>query len=406
MRAEAAQHLDAHRVRAEPVGEGGVVLLCEDCCWAEHRHLQAVLHSLEGRPHGDLRLAVPNVAADQVVHGMRRLHGLLHGVDGLKLIAGLRVGEGVLHLVLPQGVRREGVAGQHLPRGVQRDQLVGHLSGGALCPLLGPRPLLAAEPRQRRRVVSGRDVGRDPVQVLRRHVELVALGVLQREVLALAVVTGDASHAREARDAVVNVNNVGAGHELREEGLSPSRVAAQRAAALGVAEDLGVREDGQRARLELQPHALLQRGRGQRDGAGQRRAANVGRQRRPDVVAAQHLLQPLRVVREHDDALARSGTLGGVLREDVQPAPEAGCRKGLQPARPFGRRGRHPFEVQPGGVALDALRDGAPRPPWRGPAIGEFAAGDLGGQQRRRLLLQRLGLLRDPVRLQHGHCGR
>ena len=90
---------------------------------------------------------------------MRRLHGLLHGVDGLKLIAGLRVGEGVLHLVLPQGVRREGVAGEHLPCGVQRHQLVGHLSGRALCPLLGPRPFLAAEPRQRRRVVAGRDVG-------------------------------------------------------------------------------------------------------------------------------------------------------------------------------------------------------------------------------------------------------
>ena len=144
MRAEAAQHLDAHRVRAEPVGEGRVVLLREDRCWAEHRHLQPVLHSLEGGTHGDLRLAVPHVAADQVVHGVRRLHRLLHGVDGLELIAGLRVGEGVLHLVLPQRVRREGVAGEHLPRGVQRDELTGHLASGALCPLLGPRPFLAA----------------------------------------------------------------------------------------------------------------------------------------------------------------------------------------------------------------------------------------------------------------------
>ena len=173
--------------------------------------------------------------------------------------------------------------------------------------------------------------------MLRRHVELVALGVLQREVLALAVVTGDVAHARESGDAVVDVDDVRAGHELREECLSPSRVAAQRAAALGVAEDLGVREDGQRAGLELQPHALLQRRRGQRDGAGRRRAANVVRQRRPDVIAAQHLLQPLRVVREDDYPLSRPRALRGVLCKGVQPAPEAGGGVCLQPARPFGR---------------------------------------------------------------------
>ena len=381
------------------------MLLREDRRGAEHRHLQPVLHSLEGGPDRDLRLAVSHVAADQVVHGVRRLHGLLHGVDGLKLVAGLRVGKGVLHLVLPDGVRREGVAGEHLPRGVQRDELAGHLAGGPLRPLLGPRPLLAAEARQRRRVVAGRDVGREPVQVLRGHVELVALGVLQREVLALAVLTGDASHPGEAGDAMVDVDDVGAGHELREEGLSACCVPSKGAAALGVAEHLHVREDGQRAGLELQAHALLQRGRGQRDGAGRRRAANVVRQRRPDVVAAQHLLQPLRVVGEHDDALARPGAFLGVLCEGVQPAPEAGSGKGLQPARPVGGRGRHPVEVQPNGVALDALRDRAPRPPRRGPAVGQLAARDLRGQQRRRLLLQRLGLLRDTVRLQHGHHG-
>ena len=338
MGAEAAEHLDAHRVGAEPVGEGGVMLLREDRRGAEHRHLQPVLHSLEGGPDRDLRLAVSHVAADQVVHGVRRLHGLLHGVDGLKLVAGLRVGEGVLHLVLPDGVRREGMAGEHLPRGVQRDQLAGHLASGPLRALLGPRPFLAAEARQRRRVVAGRDVGREPVQVLRGHVELVTLGVLQRKVLALSVLTGDEPHTGEARDAVVDVDDVGAGHELREEGLAAGGVPSKGAAALGVAEHLHVREDGQRAGLELQAHALLQRCRSQRDGAGQRRAANVVRQRRPDVVAAQHLLQPLRVVGEHDDALACPGAFLGVLCEGVQPPPESG-----EPERPAA----HPAHRRP-----------------------------------------------------------
>ena len=247
--------------------------------------------------------------------GVRRLHRSLHRVDGLELVAGFRVGEGVLHLVLPEGVRREGVAGEHLPRRVEGNELARHLPRRPVRPLLGPRPLLTAEPRQCRRVVAGRNVGGHAVQVLRGHVELVALGVLQRQVLALTVLGRDAANAGEARDTVVDVHHVRPRHELRQERLAACGVPAQRPAALGVAEDLRVREDGQRPVVELEAHSLLQRRRGEGHGAGRGRAADVRQQRGADVEAGQHLLEALGVVREHDDALAGAGALGGVLGE-------------------------------------------------------------------------------------------
>ena len=56
-------------------------------------------------------------------------------------------------------------------------------------------------------------------------------------------------------------------------------------------------------------------------------------------------------------------------------------------------------------MALDAPGDGAPRPPRRGPAVRKLAAAHLGREEGGRLLLERRGLLRDAVRLQHGDDG-
>ena len=93
-----------------PLGEGLEVLLHEQGRRHQDRDLLAVLHRLERGPHGDLGLAVADVAADQPVHRDRLLHVGLDLVDGGELVGGLDVREGVLELALPRGVGAERVA--------------------------------------------------------------------------------------------------------------------------------------------------------------------------------------------------------------------------------------------------------------------------------------------------------
>ena len=64
-----------------PLGERVEVLLDEQRRRHQDGDLLAVLHRLERRPHGDLGLAVADVAADQPVHRDRLLHVGLDLVD-------------------------------------------------------------------------------------------------------------------------------------------------------------------------------------------------------------------------------------------------------------------------------------------------------------------------------------
>ncbi len=57
----------------------------------------------------------------------------------------------------------------------------------------------------------------DSVQVLDRHVELVAVRVLQLHVLALTLPVGDSAHGEEAADSVIAMYHHVAGLELEAE---------------------------------------------------------------------------------------------------------------------------------------------------------------------------------------------
>ena len=139
---------DLDRELRHPLGERREVLLREQRRRHEHGHLLAVLHRLERRAHRDLGLAVADVAADHPVHRDRLLHVGLDLVDRGELVGRLDVGEGVLELALPRGVRAERVARRGHPRAVQPDQLGGDLLDRLARPALGLGPVGAAEPVQ------------------------------------------------------------------------------------------------------------------------------------------------------------------------------------------------------------------------------------------------------------------
>src|SRR5918996_401142 len=64
--------------RRVPLGERHLVLFGKQRGGDQDGHLLAVQHRLERRPHGDLGLAVSDIAAQEPIHRFRSLHRPLH----------------------------------------------------------------------------------------------------------------------------------------------------------------------------------------------------------------------------------------------------------------------------------------------------------------------------------------
>ena len=184
----------------------------------QHRDLLALLHRLERRAHGDLGLAVADVAADQPVHRYDATHVGLDLLDRAQLVGGLVERERVLELGLPRGVGAEGVALGGLAGGVQLDQLGRDLAHRLAGPALALGPVAAAEPVEAGLLAA--DVAGHLVERVGGHVEPVgrvaALGgaVLEDEVLADRAVHLALLHLHEPADAVLLVDDEVAGLEL------------------------------------------------------------------------------------------------------------------------------------------------------------------------------------------------
>ena len=172
----------------------------------EHRHLLPVLHGLEGGPHRHLGLPEPDVAADEPVHRPFRLHVGTDIGDGPGLIRRLGELEPVFQLLLPRGVRPEGMACHLQPLPVELDELDRHLVDGG--PGLGPRlaPLGSAQPVERRCLSPA--VGGEGLDLIRRQVELVVSPVLEQEVVPRRPVDRPRDHPLVPRHPVLPVHDV------------------------------------------------------------------------------------------------------------------------------------------------------------------------------------------------------
>ena len=162
------------------------MLLRQDGGGAQHHDLAVVLAALEGGTQGDLGLAEAHVAAEQPVHGLRRLHVGLDVCDGACLVGRHIVGEACLHVLLGGPVGREGVT---LHRGASRvevDQVEGELLRAPAGLSRGARPVGGVEAGEARARAVGAHIARQAVDLLEGNIELVLARVLEQEVVALA----------------------------------------------------------------------------------------------------------------------------------------------------------------------------------------------------------------------------
>ena len=128
--AEAADHLDRDRERRKALPESFIVLEGEYCGGRKHRDLLVVADGLEGRAHGDLRLAITHVAAQQTIHGTPGLHVGFHVHDSLRLVFRFGEFESVFEFFHPLCIGGKCVALRHLALRIQPQQFVGHVFHG------------------------------------------------------------------------------------------------------------------------------------------------------------------------------------------------------------------------------------------------------------------------------------
>ena len=191
------------------------MLLHEQRRGRQHRDLLAGLRGDEGGAHGDLGLAEADVAADDAIHRPLAAQVREHVADRLRLILGLLEREGVGEALVVELVQRQRQSLLRLAARVQVEQFRGHVAdlfGGAPA---RPRPLVGAELVQRRVLGRGAGVAADQVQLLHRHVDAVAVLVLEHQELPGLAADLHRHESLVAPDAVFLVHHRRAGVEVR-----------------------------------------------------------------------------------------------------------------------------------------------------------------------------------------------
>ena len=155
------------------------MLVSQQGCGDEHRHLTIIFHGLEGRPHGYFRFSVSDVAADQAVHRFAGFHVVGNVFDRFELIRRFFILKRSLELVVHRAVVSIGMARHEFTVRIEVNQLVGHF----LDVLFHARgrfgPIGAAQTFQTRRMAVRPAIPLHMVELLQRDIQLVAAGEFQ-----------------------------------------------------------------------------------------------------------------------------------------------------------------------------------------------------------------------------------
>ena len=190
-RAEAAEHLHAHRKRLKAPLKCLKMLECQDRGGRQKSHLLAIAQRLESGAHRHFGFAVTHVAAEQAVHGLLAFHVALDVGDGGDLVLGGSELESILKLALPIAVPGELKALGHFALGVELEQLVRHVAHLGLDAGLGAGPGGAAHAVQCGLALARSAEALHQVHARQRYVELGVGGIFQKHVVALGFALSD-----------------------------------------------------------------------------------------------------------------------------------------------------------------------------------------------------------------------
>ena len=225
--AETADQVGPHRKGCKPALERLHVLKRQHCRRRENGNLLAVHRGFECGAHGDFGLSVSDVAAQQAIHRRGGLHVCLDVGHRRFLVRGQLPLERVFELLLPVGIRAEGVARHRPARGVELEQLLGHVAHGLLDPRLRLLPRRAAKLVERGTRGAGELL--NEIEALDGDKELVFAEVAELHELLRLHAELDPLQSHEHADPVIDVHDEIPDLQVAEVGEEGAR---RRAAAL------------------------------------------------------------------------------------------------------------------------------------------------------------------------------
>ncbi len=214
VRLEAADNLNFHGIGGHAVGKGLIVLLGQHGGRHEHGNLMAVHDRNERRTHGDLRLAVTRVTADQPVHRPRCRHVAFDLRDHLFLIGGFLIREGRFELMHPDRLGIEGESLHYLPPRLRVEQGGSEIGDSPFGVSLFACPALASEAVELDFVACHAHIAAQQMRVRNRNMELRALGIFDGENFRAVAVHLHLGGTEETPDAVVDMHHKVAGFEI------------------------------------------------------------------------------------------------------------------------------------------------------------------------------------------------
>ena len=153
----------------------------------QNGNLVAVLDDLEGSSGSNFGLAVPDIAADQAVHGLILGEIVDDIIDGLGLARGLVIGEGFLQFPVQVAGRGEPVPLADSTASIDVEQVLGYLPDCFRDLFLGRQPALGTKTVELRCLIGKPLVATDPVKPVYRDIEFVVIPIgNEHEIAALS----------------------------------------------------------------------------------------------------------------------------------------------------------------------------------------------------------------------------
>ena len=215
---EPAQEIHPGAGMPEPLYDGVVVLLHQDCGRRQQGYLFVVRDRLESGSQAHLCFSVAHVTAQQPVHVPVAFHVFPDFLHALCLVWRQFPREFIFKLPLPGRIRSEGMARILRTFRVQGFQVKGQGFQALLDLALLPGPFSAAQAVQLRCLVRVADIALHPLQLFHRHIQLVVSAVVDQQVVMPASLALDPGNALVDTDAVVFMHHIVAHLQVREGG--------------------------------------------------------------------------------------------------------------------------------------------------------------------------------------------
>ena len=206
--AKAADHFDVDGKGGKALLESFVVLERKHCSRRQCCDLLVITDCFESRAHGDLCLAVADVAAQQSVHRQRGFHVAFDIRDCERLIIGLAVLECIFEFAHPFVVRGKAVALRRLALRIKLEQLLSHVLHGLADTRLGFGPGCSSQVIQGWLGALSRAVLLDEIEAGQRNIELCALSIFEQHELGVAVPLIDFLQPLVLANAVLDVYDI------------------------------------------------------------------------------------------------------------------------------------------------------------------------------------------------------